>query len=361
LVTKILIVKLSSLGDVIHTLPVVRDLARAFPGAQIDWVVEAGFAEIIKRTQGVNKVIHCHLRRWSKKPFNVQTQLEWKTFKKELQLEAYDAVIDLQGLSKSALVSRVAKLSSTGKRYAMGNRTNGSSYEVLTRWLADVAIQLPLDLHAVSRGRVVCAKALQYQAADNAKVHFKLNPINLQGGLSPVVLARHVMLVHGSSRQDKCWAQNKWLELGLLLAEQGLGCLWVHGNEAEQKASEAMAMALHLKLIENKMAITDDLKPLVLPRLGLGPLADHMARCAGVIGVDSGLSHLAVALNLPHVQIYNFNTDWRTGPIHNSGQCSVMDTNSPSVEKVWQAWLQVQSGWANTSDDFAHKSILPTF
>ena len=82
-------------------------------------------------------------------------------------------------------------------------------------------------------------------------------------------------------------------------------------------------------------------------------------RCAGVIGVDSGLSHLAVALNLPHVQIYNFNTDWRTGPLNNSGQCSVMDVNSPSVEKVWQAWEQVQSGWISTSDEFA-KSMMST-
>lgn len=350
-VTKILIVKLSSLGDVIHTLPVVRDLARALPSVQIDWVVEAGFVEIIERTQGIHRVIPCNIRRWSKSPFHSQTKSEWKQFKQQLQEQAYDAVIDLQGLSKSAMVAKVAKLSPRGKRYAMGNRTNGSSYEVLTRWLADVAIPLPFDLHAVSRARVVCARIFKYQANDAAKVHFKLNPIQYQGGLSPVVLARHVMLVHGSSRQDKCWASQKWMELGLRLAEQGLGCIWVHGNAQEQKASEEMAMSLHLKLIENKVVITDDLQPIVLPRLGLGALTDHMARCAGVIGVDSGLSHLAVALNLPHVQIYNFNTDWRTGPLHNPGQCSVMDTNSPSVDKVWQAWLKVQSGWVSFSDD----------
>lgn len=357
--TKILIVKLSSLGDVIHTLPVVRDLARAIPGVQIDWVVEAGFAEIIQRTHGIHRVILCHLRRWSKSPFNAQTKLEWRAFKKDLQSQTYDAIIDLQGLTKSALISRVAKLSPNGKRYAMGNRTNGSSFEILSKWAANIAIPLPLDLHAISRARIVCAKAFHYQANDQAKVYFKLQAIHWQANLNPVVLARHVMLIHGSSRQDKCWAAEKWLELGLFLAEQGLGCVWVHGNDAEQKASDEMAMALHLKLIENKVAITDDLKPIVLPRLGLGPLADHMARCAGVIGVDSGLSHLAVALNLPHVQIYNFNTDWRTGPLNNSGQCSVMDVNSPSVEKVWQAWEQVQSGWISTSDEFA-KSMTST-
>ena len=130
---KILIVKLSSLGDVVHAMPAVQDIRAALPHAQIDWVVERGFAPLVARCEDVRRVIPCELRRWRKAPLSAATRSAWQSFKAELQHEAYDAVIDLQGLSKSALVAWLARLKWDGKRYAMANRTDGSSYEAPTR------------------------------------------------------------------------------------------------------------------------------------------------------------------------------------------------------------------------------------
>ncbi|MEK9953642.1 MAG: glycosyltransferase family 9 protein [Curvibacter sp.] len=115
----ILIVKLSSLGDVVHAMPAVQDIRRAFPQAHIDWVVEKGFAPLVQRCAGVRRVIPCELRRWRKAPLAATTRAQWQAFKTELQAEAYDAVLDLQGLTKSALVAWLARLAPGGRRYAM--------------------------------------------------------------------------------------------------------------------------------------------------------------------------------------------------------------------------------------------------
>src|SRR6188768_2901915 len=124
---KILFVKLSSLGDVVHTMPALQDIRLALPHARIDWVVEKGFAPLVERVDGIGRVIACELRRWRKTPLSAQTRREWRAFREELRSDAYDAVIDLQGLTKSALVSRAARLSSDGRRHALANRTEGSS------------------------------------------------------------------------------------------------------------------------------------------------------------------------------------------------------------------------------------------
>jgi heptosyltransferase-1 len=312
---KILIVKLSSLGDVVHTLPVVHDLRSAFASAQVDWVVERGFAPLVRRCEGVRRVVECELRRWRKAPLAGATRAEWRAFRSQLQRESYDAVIDLQGLTKSALVARMARLAPGGRRYAMGNRSEGSSYEPATRWLADVAVPVEPKSHAVQRGRDVCAAALGYQPAGAPRY-----------GLAPVTTHDNtVLLLHGTSRADKCWPEERWLALGQRLLAQGRWLGLPHGSDEERERSERLAAALGPRAQ-------------VWPRLSLDALADRMARCAGAIGVDSGLSHLAVALDLPHVQIYNFDTAWRTGPIRSERQRSVVDTGVPSVAAVWQAW-----------------------
>ena len=113
---RVLIVKLSSLGDVVHAMPAVQDIRRALPGVQIDWVVERAFMPLLSRCEGVGRVIACDLRRWRKNPLTAQTRQEWRAFRSDLRSEAYDAVIDLQGLTKSALVSRMARTTSTGRR-----------------------------------------------------------------------------------------------------------------------------------------------------------------------------------------------------------------------------------------------------
>lgn len=320
---RVLIVKLSSLGDVIHTLPVVHDLLAYRDDLVVDWVVEEAFADLVQRHPGVRKVIPVRLRRWARRLFLGQSRTEWKAFVADLRSERYDAVFDLQGLSKSALVSAFARTTIPGQRIAMGNRTKGSSYEVLTRLAADVAIRLDPHVDAMTRGRLVCAKSQNYPLPVQLDY-------GLQTGRAEQSLEGQVMLLTGSSRANKSWPQAHWAALVAHLNAQGLGCVLVHGDDKELAQCEQL-----LKQCGH------DAKLRILPRMGLGAVLDHMASSSGVIGVDSGLSHLAVALDLPHVQIYNFDTAWRTGPQDRARQVSVFARPTPSVEQVVQAWHKV--------------------
>jgi len=321
---KILIVKLSSLGDVVHTMPAVQDIRRALPQAQVHWVVERSFAPLVRRCEGVQDVIGSELRRWRKSPLGAHTRSAWRTFSDELRGQAYDAVIDLQGLTKSALVARAARLTPHGKRYALANRTEGSSWEAPTRWVADVAIEITPRVHAITRSRELCAQALQYTMP--GELRFGLRAEGEQpttAGAMPCVA-----FIHGTSREDKCWPEAHWIELGRRLMADGFSIGLPHGDDVELARAQRIAQALGEQAQ-------------VWERLDLGRLVDRMAGCAGAIGVDSGLSHVAVALDLPHVQIYNFDTAWRTGPIDGERQRAVYAQPTPSVDTVWQSWRGV--------------------
>lgn len=332
---KVLIVKLSSLGDVVHAMPAVQDLRKALPGVHVDWVVESAFAPLVARCEGVGQVITCDLRRWRKAPFSARTRQEWRAFKAALRSTAYDAVIDLQGLTKSALVSWLARTTPQGRRFGLANQTDGSSFEAPARWVADVAIALEPHVHAVQRSRLLCAAALGYAVPES--VRFGLAPGNL-AAQAPVLAGLVVnsfaprtpcvALVHGTSRADKQWPVASWVELGQRLNHSGFAVALAHGNAAEKATSEAIAAQLA--------------DAWVWPSMGLDALTDTMAHCAGVVGVDSGLSHIAVALGLPHVQIYNFDTAWRTGPQPGgpkaASQVCVFASPHPTVDAVWQAW-----------------------
>ncbi|MFZ2389789.1 MAG: lipopolysaccharide heptosyltransferase I [Polaromonas sp.] len=328
---KILLVKLSSLGDVVHALPVVQDIHTALPDAQIDWVVEKSFASLLARSPGLHRIIPCEIRRWRKSLLAAATRQQWRAFKAELQLDAYDAVIDLQGLTKSAVVARLARLAPGGKRYALANQTDGSGYEAPTRWVADVAIRVTPHIHAVQRSRELAARALGYTL--QPVPDFGLNRPAAKDGRVPSATemnAKRVAFVHGTSRADKEWPLAHWVALGRRLIDAGYQIALPHGNARELATSRAIADALN----EGGPA-----NAIVWPLLALDDLTEELAQCAGVIGVDSGVSHIAVALDLPHVQIYNFDTAWRTGPESAGRQISVFAKPAPSVEAVWQAWL----------------------
>lgn len=333
----ILLVKLSSLGDVIHTLPVVQDIRTAWPAAHIDWVVEKSFAPALAPCADLTRVIPCEIRRWRKTPFAAQTRAEWRAFVAQLRATPYDVVIDLQGLTKSAVVARMARLTPRGQRYAMANRTLGSGYEAATRWVADVAIALPLQVHAVQRGRLLCAQALGFALQGEPRYGLRARAFSDAVSVKPCVL-----LVHGTSRADKEWPLADWVALGQRLLAGGYQLALPHGNDAELSTSQGIASALC------QLPGVDPADVTVWPRLPLDQLAGRMASCSGVIGVDSGLSHLAVALDLPHVQLYNFDTAWRTGPALAQAdgparQCSVYAHPAPNLDAVWQAWLSCRA------------------
>ena len=328
---KLLIVKLSSLGDVVHAMAAVQDirvaLGSAPDGLDIDWVVERAFAPLVRRCAGVGRVIECEIRRWRKQLWRVQTRREWKAFLAQLRAQPYDAVIDLQGLTKSALVARLARLAPGGKRYGLANRTEGSSFEAPARWLADVSIPIEPHTHAVQRGRELCAKALGYELSGAPRFGLQEHAGDSRASPRP---QSFVLFAHGASRLGKLWPTEHWIELGTRLIQEGCQVALAHGTPEEEARSQRIAKAL------GKQASA-------WPRLELDALLDQMSLARGVIGVDSGLSHIAVALDLPHVQIYNFDTAWRTGPLGQEHQRSLVAASAQQpllVDDVWAAWLE---------------------
>lgn len=322
---RVLIVKLSSLGDVIHAMPVVADLRFAFPSVQIDWVVEPGFAPLVRRVEGIGEVIDCAQRRWRKRWWASDVRAEKQAFRARLQRERYDVVLDLQGLTKSALVAWQARLAPGGERIALGNRTEGSGWEAPTRWVADRPILIEPHIHVVDRSRRLVADALGI--ACNTPPRF-----GLRAGASAAPGARTLVFVHGTSRDDKLWPEADWIALGRQLVSRGWRIALPQAGEEEAARAARLADGIGAGACD------------LWPRMGLDALVDHMGATQGVIGVDSGLSHLAVALNLPHVQLYNFPTAWRTGPMPAHGhlhQVSVGGPGVPGLDEVAAAWVQV--------------------
>lgn len=316
-------VKLSSLGDVVHTMPVVHDIRAAYPDALIDWTVEPGFAPLVRRVAGIRSSIECALRRWRKRWWTRQVRDEWHLFIDALRGQRYDAIIDFQGLTKSALVARIAR----GTRYGMANATEGSAYERPARWLVDHAIEIEPRIHALDRARVLAAKALGYDVQGAPRF-----------GLRSQVLEateRTLVLVHGSSRDDKLWPESSWIEIGRRAMSEGWHIALPHAAPVEQARAQRIAAAIGPACE-------------VWPAMDIDALTDRLAATHGVIGVDSGPSHIAVALDLPHVQIYNHPTAWRTGPLAQHGhrhQVSIERSPTPDVDTVWAAWQQVRTAF----------------
>jgi heptosyltransferase-1 len=294
----------------------------------------------VRRCRGVAEVIECPLRRWTRTGlWQRSVRAEIATFLRRLRRERYDAVVDLQGLTKSVLVARLAR----GPSFGLANRTDGSSHEWPARAFVHTAIHVEPRSHALDRARELVAKALGTRidsrpdfglASEPGRTGAAMPrpPISaLQGGADaaqPSQRYRSIAFLHGSSRADKLWPEEHWVELGRTLIGEGWTIALPQSGAEEKERAGRLAGALG-PAVE------------VWPSLDLGAFIDRLAATDGAIGVDSGPSHIAVALDLPHVQIYNFPTAWRTGPQARHGalhQRSIEGTPTPSVHAVRAAW-----------------------
>lgn len=320
---RILIVKLSSLGDIVHALPVVADLRAAHPGVVIDWVAEPSFAPLLERTAGIAEIIACPLRRWTKTGlWRPAVVAEIRAFVRRLRRDPYDAVVDLQGLSKSAVIAKLAR----GPSFGLANRTDGASHEWPARRLATTAIHVEPHSHALDRSRELVAKALGTRI--DVPPSFGLSPRALPKSSD----VRTIVFIHGSSRADKLWPEANWVELGRRLVGSGFRIALPQADVGERERAVRVAAAIGAADCE------------VWPTLPLAEFIDRLAATDGAVGVDSGPSHIATALGLPHVQIYNFATSWRTGPQARHGarqQVAVEGEPTPTVDAVWAAWQRV--------------------
>ena len=327
---RILIVKLSSLGDVIQTLPVVQDLRAAFPQARIDWAVEEAFADLLQSVPGLERVLPCAQRRWRKTPFDARVRSERAAFRARLREEAYDAVIDGQGLIKSAMVARQARLAPGGFTATFGNASELCGYEWPVKWLLQRGVPMPRQVHAVARTRLLAAGALDY-----AQAHFMAEPPCYPfPPLAPVSQRQGVWLCHGTTRADNEWPLDHWAELGQRLLAAGERVCIPQASDKEA----AWAAQLVARLGEGAE---------VLPRLKLSALWPRMADSRGVVSVDSGLGHLAVALDLPVVQLFSQPRIRRAGPIGRAHQAAIGGDHVPAIDEAWQAWQRCSQAQAD--------------
>ena len=229
---RLLLVKISSLGDVIANLPVVTDIVRRWPRAQIDWVVEEAFVDIPALHPGVANVIPLAQRRWRESPMSAETWAERRAFVARLRAMQYDFVIDTQGLIKSALIARDANGPSAGYDWA-------SAREPLATIVYDRTLPVPKGLHAIERNRRLAAAALGYALDEPAAYSLHLPPVPDVAPKMP-----YCVLVHGTSRDSKLWPESHWIAVGRALAGRRLVVVLPWGSDCERARSERLADAI---------------------------------------------------------------------------------------------------------------------
>lgn len=277
---KILIIKTSSLGDVIHTLPALTDAGNAISDIRFDWVVEENFQEVPSWHPLVDRGIPVAIRRWRKNPISSLLSKEVRAFWKNLRQEKYDAIIDAQGLIKSAILTRFAR----GLRIGLDK---DSLTEPLARYAYQQTVNIDLKEHAVFRMRSIFAKALDYDLPESepdsglAKERFQKDDWG-QG--------EYVVFLHGTTWQTKKWPDEYWIELSKKIAQLGLAVRVPWSHEKEFQTVKAWA---------NQSDVIS-----VLPKMTLSQVAGVIAGAKAIVAVDTGLGHLAAALNIPTISLY---------------------------------------------------------
>lgn len=284
---RVLIIKTSSLGDVIHTLPALTDAAHAIPDIRFDWVVEEGFAEIPSWHPAVDQVIPVAIRRWRKNLWQTIKSGEWKAFKQRVRERKYDLVIDAQGLFKSAWLTRYVKAPVAGlDRY--------SAREGWASRFYDRRLSVATGQHAVERVRQLFAMALAYDLPEGIG-NYGLDLDRLQ--LPPA--APYVVFLHGTTWATKHWPEAYWRELAERMGRRKLEVRLPWGNPAEKARAERIAQGLN--------------NCQVLPKLNLAGVARVLAAAKACVAVDTGLGHLAAALDVPTISLFGPTNPGLTG------------------------------------------------
>ena len=334
---KILLVKLSSLGDVLHNLPILWDLRARLPGAQIDWVVEEGYVHLLEpllsrdEFKGIDHIIPFGLRRWKKNLLKPSTWQQFFAFKKQLQATQYNYIIETQGLLKSALVCALANKSSDTVIAGLANATQFSGYEPIAKSFYNQCVQVPIDCHAVDRSRRVMCSALDWPLLERTNTPLfypesftdALPEKKIEGIKSPYVLC-----FHSTARAAKRWSNQHWITLGKALSTRGYQVVLPWGNSSEKVVSEEIAKQIPGSFVP--------------PAFSIGDAFSVIADAALTVGVDTGLTHLAAVLGKPTVEIYCDSPLWKTEGYWAKNIYNVGDIGSPpSTSEVVGAALSL--------------------
>lgn len=304
------------MGDIIHTLPAITDAAKHISNLQIDWVVEEAFAEIPSWHPAVNKVIPVALRRWRKQPLKIFFSKEWQQFYRQLRNRHYDLIIDAQGLLKSALLTRLAR----------GIRC-GFAKNSIREPLAALAYQqhyvISKQQHAITRNRALFAAVLNY-SFDPAMIDYGLAVQRIPTS-SCQLPTNYCVFITNTSRVDKRWSVSNWQTLLQHCQQHNINVVLPSGTGSEVNLTE--------NLVKNFKNTT------ILPSCSLTQLLEVLAHGNFIVSVDTGLSHLAAALNKPSIVIYR-----TTNPdLIGTQGLQQQHLLNPDAETVWQGVLHADN------------------
>ena len=306
----ILFIKTSSLGDVVHHMPAVTDARKAHPDATFSWLVEEAFAPLVRLHPAIDTVIPVASRRWRKSLYAPATIAEIRASFRNIRAQRYDEIVDTQGLLRTAILTRAAR----GMRHGYDA---SSVREPLASLFYDVRHRVERDMHAVERNRILSGLALGY-APDEAP-DFGLD----RARIGKDSTSRYGLLLHATARREKQWPDADWIAFAKLFAQR-FELLLPWGTEAERARSEYIAAAVPGTRVPD--------------RAPLDQVAKLIAGAQFVVGVDTGLLHLAAALGVPVVAIFAGSKPALTGPM-GKGRLSILgdDGKPPSVDAVVEA------------------------
>jgi len=306
----ILFIKTSSLGDVVHHMPALTDARKAHPDATFSWLVEEAFAPLVRLHPAIDTVIPVASRRWRKSLYAPATIAEIRASFRDIRAQRYDEIVDTQGLLRTAILARAAR----GVRHGYDA---SSVREPLASLFYDVRHRVERDTHAVERNRILSGLALGY-APDEAP-DFGLD----RARIGKDSTSRYGLLLHATARREKQWPNADWIAFAKLFAQR-FELLLPWGTEAERARSEYIAAAVPGARVPD--------------RAPLDQVAKLIAGAQFVVGVDTGLLHLAAALGVPVVAIFAGSKPALTGPM-GRGRLSILgdDGKPPSVDAVVEA------------------------
>lgn len=297
---QILLVKTSSMGDLVHNCPVVSDILRHYPDAQIDWVAEEAYQAIPRLHAGVRRVIPIAWRRWRKHLLQAQTWREMRAFRQTLQATHYDFVLDTQGLWKSVAIAKLAHRQTIvgGDRHSIKEGGAACCY--------DKALPIAKSRHVIDRCRAVAAGALGY--ALDTPPHYGIRAEALVADWLPP--KPYAVLMHAASRPEKLWPEAHWIDIGRRLAQRGIRCVLPWGNKDEEARSQRLVQALN----------TSSDSAVVPPLMDLDVAARFLAGASLVVGLDTGFTHFAAALGRPTIGIF-CDSDGEQAAVLGDGPC----------------------------------------
>jgi lipopolysaccharide heptosyltransferase I len=304
----ILFIKTSSLGDVIHHMPAVSEARAHRPQARIGWVVEEAFAPLVRLHRAVDSVIPVASRRWRRAPLKAATWREVGAFTAAMRAQTHETVIDAQGLVRSAMIARFAR----GRRHGYDRE---SVRERAAAWFYDARYRVDRTLHAITRNRMLTAQVLGYPV--EGPLDFGLDRAALAQGET----TRDAVLLHATARPEKEWRVADWIAVARALAARDYRPVLFWGTDRERARSAEIAAAVPGALVPERSA--------------LDVVARTIARAALVVGVDTGLLHLAAALQVPLVAIFAGTAPQQHGPL-SAGKMEIVGASgaAPSLADV---------------------------